>query len=471
LNGRLQEAVIEGLPVAEVAEPLVEPVGRPLVGVAAARRIAVVGRVAAVWLPVFAVASHDLPTLRSFLVSIALAGAWLAALRHAFGDARVTIWTIGAPVAAAVGTTAGFILAVALNAALPWLGLSLGAALQMAIGVFVLAGAWESVVHASVAARQRVLIVGAANGGSELVEELSIGRCSRFDVIGVVDDEREADHIAGAPLHGRIEDLATIVDEYRPDVVVLANDHCRGRAFEELLDIAPLGFSVVGLPEFYEYAFGRLPLRNLNSRWFMSILHLYQRPYTRLAKRTFDVAVAGLGLLLAAPLFPLLALLVRRTPGPTIYRQVRLGEGGRTFTMYKFRSMRTDAEVGGAAWAAEHDPRVTPIGRFMRKTRLDELPQLWNVLRGDMSVVGPRPERPEFVEQLQAEVPFWTRRHLVKPGLTGWAQVRRGYTSDPASTSEKLSYDLWYLRHRSLVVDLAICIKTVSTLLSGSGAR
>jgi exopolysaccharide biosynthesis polyprenyl glycosylphosphotransferase len=209
----------------------------------------------------------------------------------------------------------------------------------------------------------------------------------------------------------------------------------------------------------------------MNSRWFMSVLHLYQRPYARWAKRTFDVVVAGLGVLLTAPLFPILALLVRRTAGPVIYRQVRLGEGGRTFTIYKFRSMGTDAEIGVAIWAAEHDPRVTALGRFMRKTRLDELPQLWNVLCGEMSIVGPRPERPEFVEQLEAEVPFWSRRHLVKPGITGWAQVRRGYTADAASTSEKLSYDLWYLRHRSLVVDLAICVKTISTLLSGSGAR
>jgi exopolysaccharide biosynthesis polyprenyl glycosylphosphotransferase len=273
------------------------------------------------------------------------------------------------------------------------------------------------------------------------------------------------------PRHGRIADLADIVAEHRPDVVVFANDRCRGDAFNELLDIAHLGFSVVGLPEFYEFAFGRLPVRNLNSRWFMSILHLYQRPYTRWAKRSFDVVVAGIGLLLSAPLFPVLAFLVRRTPGPAIYRQTRLGEAGRPFTIYKFRSMRQDAEVAGAAWAAERDPRVTQLGQLMRKTRLDELPQLWNVLKGDMSVVGPRPERPEFVEELQAEVPFWSRRHLVKPGITGWAQVRHGYTADAASTGEKLSYDLWYLRHRSLVVDLAICAKTFSTLLSGSGAR
>jgi lipopolysaccharide/colanic/teichoic acid biosynthesis glycosyltransferase len=139
--------------------------------------------------------------------------------------------------------------------------------------------------------------------------------------------------------------------------------------------------------------------------------------------------------------------------------------------MLKFRSMHIDAEAAGPVWAAERDPRVIPFGRLLRQARLDELPQLWNVLRGDMSIVGPRPERPEFVERLQTEVPFWSRRHLVKPGITGWAQVRHGYAADASSTSEKLSYDLWYLRHRSLVVDLAICLKTFSTLLSGSGAR
>jgi exopolysaccharide biosynthesis polyprenyl glycosylphosphotransferase len=378
---------------------------------------------------------------------------------------------LGASVAAGVGTAAGLVLVFALTGLIPWLHLPVVALLQMAGGVFVLTAAWESVVLVSIASRQRILVVGAANGGSDLVEELSIARTSRFDVVGVVDDDRESDQIAGAPLHGRVSELAAIVQEHRPDVVVLANDKHRGEAFNELLEIAHLGFSVVGLPEFYEYAFGRLPVRNLNATWFMSILHLYQRPYARWAKRTFDVTLAAIGLVLTAPLYPVLALLVRRTPGPAIYRQTRLGEAGRTFTIYKFRSMRTDAEASGAVWAAEHDPRVTALGRFMRKTRLDELPQLWNVLRGDMSIVGPRPERPEFMEQLQSEVPFWSRRHLVKPGITGWAQVRRGYTSDAESTGEKLSYDLWYLRHRSLVVDLAICVKTFSTLVSGSGAR
>src|SRR5207244_8332575 len=157
-------------------------------------------------------------------------------------------------------------------------------------------------------------------------------------------------------------------------------------------------------------AFGRLPVRHLTPAWFMSVLHFYRRPYTRLAKRTFDTVVAGAALLAAAPLLPLIALLVKRTPGHVIFRQTRLGEGGRQCTMLKFRTMRADAEANGhALWAEARDPRITGTGRFLRRTRLDELPQLWNVLRGDMSVVGPRPERPEFLELLQEAVPYWTR--------------------------------------------------------------
>ncbi len=158
--------------------------------------------------------------------------------------------------------------------------------------------------------------------------------------------------------------------------------------------------------------------------------------------------------------------------GPVLFRQMRLGEGGRTFEMLKFRTMVVDAErQGRARWAVDNDPRVTRVGRVLRKARLDELPQLWNVLRGEMSIVGPRPERPEFMEELAEGVPFWTRRHLLKPGITGWAQVRHHYTSDVTGTAEKLGYDLYYLKHRSLFLDLAIVLKTARTVVSGSGAR
>jgi lipopolysaccharide/colanic/teichoic acid biosynthesis glycosyltransferase len=202
----------------------------------------------------------------------------------------------------------------------------------------------------------------------------------------------------------------------------------------------------------------------------MSILHIWQRPYTRFAKRTFDVVCASVGLILTAPLMLVIACLVRLTPGPIIYRQIRVGEGGRPFTIYKFRTMRRDAEEPGEpAYAQENDPRVTPVGRLLRKTHLDELPQLWVVLKGDMSIVGPRPERPEFIPMLEEAVPFFTRRLLVKPGITGWAQLRRDYASDLEGAADKLSYDLWYVRHRNVVVDLAICAKTFSTLFMRPG--
>ena len=456
--------------VVAIAEPLLQPAERTL-RAASARRIAIAGRVGAVWLPAFAISSRELLGLgHSLAVSSVLALAWLVALQRALTEARPTLWALGTPVAAAVGSGAGCVIGLAVDALLGE-PISRWGILWTGVGVFGLVTVWERIVATSIAGRQRVLVVGTANGGADLVEDLVLADRAPFELVGVVDDERETDRVAGVPVLGRLADLADVVAEHEPHVVVLANERYRGEAFDRLLEIAELGFAVVGLPEFYEYAFGRLPVRNMTQRWFMSIVHLYQRPYSRFAKRAFDVVVAGVGLVLTAPLVPLIALLVRRTPGPILFRQVRLGAGGRPFTIFKFRTMRQDAEAAGAVWAAEHDPRVTSIGRLLRKTRLDELPQLFNVLVGDMSIVGPRPERPEFLDQLRDAVPFWTRRHLVKPGITGWAQVRRGYTSDAAGTADKLSYDLWYLRHRSLVVDLAICVKTFSTLVSGSGAR
>jgi exopolysaccharide biosynthesis polyprenyl glycosylphosphotransferase len=472
LSTQLHETTVDAL-VADVAEPLLQPARGLRLSQGAALGLATVGRFGVVWLPVFAILSSHVGDLStSVATSLLVATLWFVALRGAFASGRLTLLALGPFVAAAVGAATGLIIVSGLNVWVPEMGLSPVALVEMTAFVFLGAALWESVVQQSAAAVSRVLIVGARDGGSELVEDLALARSTPFEVIGVVDDDRETATVAGTPLHGRVADLPQIIEAKRPDIVVLALHQGRPEAFGYLLESASAGFKVVGLPEFYEHAFGRVPVRTVTATWFWSVLHLYQRPYTRIAKRTFDIVVASLGLLLTAWLFPLLALLVKRTKGPAIYRQTRLGEGGKHFTIYKFRTMRPDAEAAGApVWAAEGDTRVTPVGRFMRVTRLDELPQLWNVLRGDMSIVGPRPERPEFLEQLQEELPFWTRRHMVKPGITGWAQVRRGYTADAAGTGDKLSYDLWYLRHRSLVVDLAICVKTFATVLTGSGAR
>jgi exopolysaccharide biosynthesis polyprenyl glycosylphosphotransferase len=188
-------------------------------------------------------------------------------------------------------------------------------------------------------------------------------------------------------------------------------------------------------------------------------------------KRISDVTCAGLGLSVGAPLFALTALAVRvSSPGPILYRQARVGENGRTFQILKFRSMCQDAETAsGAVWATQNDPRITSIGVFLRKSRLDELPQLWNIFRGDMSFVGPRPERPEFVRKLTEHIPYYGQRHVVRPGLTGWAQVKYPYGSTMEDALEKLQYELFYIKHMSIGLDLFIMLKTIKTVVLRKG--
>jgi exopolysaccharide biosynthesis polyprenyl glycosylphosphotransferase len=428
----------------------------------AAQFVASAGRVAAVWLPVFALAALDESSTRDAVVFSSLVTiGWMLGLRRALFTAQSTMSPLGVWVAAALGASVGFVLVSALTAWLPWIDFSTGDLLKMAGAVFICSSLWETLVDSSVAAEQRVLIVGADPGG-DLAEELLNHQRSSFSVVGFVVDDEDV-----AP--GELARLPEVVRVHKPDLVVMVSQ--RPETLNALLDVANAGFRVVGLPTFHEHAFGRVPVRFVNPTWFMSVLHLYRQPYPRFAKRAFDIVVASSGLLLTAPLLPLIALAVSRTPGPIIYRQVRIGEGGAPFEMLKFRTMLADAERDGAKFAAQEDARVTRLGRFLRRTRLDELPQLWNVLRGEMSVVGPRPERPQFMGELQDAVPFFSRRLLVKPGITGWAQLHSGYAADADAMAEKLSYDLWYLRHRSLVLDLVICVKTLSTLLSGSGAR
>ncbi len=468
MSAQLHEIAVGLAHAPERALPLARPnPGRSL------QRLATLGRAGLVWLPAFAFTlGHASSLPRALGAATLLAAVWTAAMGATLPATRLVVPALGAAGRAAAGTLAGLAAASTLAIWAPWAELHASTLGEIAVACFLLCTGWESLLARNPASRKRVLVVGAADGGAELVDELALHGNPQFEVIGFVDDDRELNPIAGVPCFGGFDALPSVIEAERPDLVVLALAKNRPGAFASLLDAAGSGFEFLGLPEFHEQAFGRVPLRHLTPAWFMSVLHFYRRPYTQVAKRTFDVVVASIGLVLAAPLLPFIWALVRQTPGPAVFRQTRLGEGGRHFTMLKFRTMRQDAETPGLPlWAEERDPRITPAGRFLRKTRLDELPQLWNVLRGDMSIVGPRPERPEFLEFLQQAVPFWTRRHLVKPGITGWAQVRRGYTADMEGTAEKLSYDLWYLRHRSLLIDLAICAKTVATLVSGSGSR
>jgi exopolysaccharide biosynthesis polyprenyl glycosylphosphotransferase len=418
------------------------------------------GRVLLVWVPCYAIMGPRFSIGVGVAAASLLAAVWLICLRSAFAAVHLTL---GVPIRCAVGTATGFVGASAVALWVPGQGMSFWTILALAASVFTLTAIWEGVTQ-HVVAKRRVLVVGASSCAAEIADAVEFEEHSLFAVVGVVDDDPD-----DTARLGTIAELSRVIDEQRPDLIVLTDAETSVKALDRLLAAPTDGFKVVGLAHFFEHAFGRVPLRDLPPSWFMSVLHLRRPTYTRFAKRTFDVVCASLGLVVTAPLWPVIAVLVRLTPGPVIYRQTRVGEGGEHFTMFKFRTMSVDAEADRAAYADLYDPRVTRVGRALRMTHLDELPQLWNVLQGDMSIVGPRPERPEFIPTLEEAVPFFSRRLLVKPGVTGWAQLRSDYSSDAEGAADKLSYDLWYLRHRNLLVDLAICAKTFSAVLLHPG--
>jgi exopolysaccharide biosynthesis polyprenyl glycosylphosphotransferase len=403
---------------------------------------------------------------------VPIAVVWLLVARSAFAAHGAQLRPLGVWPAALRGTGHGLLLVATLAFVFPSTGVEPRALVLSGLTVFAALVVEERAFKRVLEPRRRVLLLGASDVAREIVHE-SRAPHSEYEVVGVLAEsldefDGELSDVAGA---GVIDDLPDVLAADPPDLVVLALQYGRPRVFGPLIDAAESGFRVMEGAQFCEVAFGRVPVREVTRAWFMSVLHLYRRTYSRLAKRAFDVSVASFGLLLFAPLLPFVALAVKTSRGPLLFRQQRVGENGHLFTILKFRTMHVGAENGGQAiWATAGDTRITRVGRVLRRTRIDEIPQLWNVLRGDMSVVGPRPERPEFMEFLEHSVPFWSRRHLITPGITGWAQIRRGYTSDAGGSLDKLSYDLWYLRHRSLLVDIAICAMTVRALIRGEAA-
>jgi exopolysaccharide biosynthesis polyprenyl glycosylphosphotransferase len=417
------------------------------------RVVAAAGRYVLVWLSLAIIAATGHPLDAAGVAGVSIAAAvWLANLRLAFAGVP---YAVGPGVPSMIGTATGLVCVAALNHHLPGLHLSPFALLGAGLGVLVSIAVWEHLLERTLS-RLRVLVIGATEL-ADVAAAAKRGRRMAFDVLGA--------EAGGGSALGSLDRLTEVVTVQRPDLIVLADEQTSSAALDRLLDIADGRFRVAGLTSFYEYALGRVPLHQITPMWFISLLHVRQRVYARWVKRAFDLASATLLLLLTAPLLPLIALAVGCTPGAVIYRQVRVGDRGRRFTIYKFRTMVERAErPGEAVWATDADPRTTSFGAFLRRTHLDELPQLLNVLKGDMSMVGPRPERPEFIASLEQRIPFWSRRLLIKPGMTGWAQVHCGYASDVAAMQEKLAYDFWYLRHRSLAVDLAICVRTVPIL-------
>ena len=257
------------------------------------------------------------------------------------------------------------------------------------------------------------------------------------------------------------------------DRVIVALEDRRGELpMRELMQLRFEGVVIEESTALLERLTGKLYLDTLRPSNFIYSEGFRVKPSQQISRRIVSTLTAAAGLLLFFPFLPLVILLVRlSSPGPIFFRQTRVGMGGRNFTVYKFRTMRTDAEAQGAKWASKNDPRVTRVGMFMRKTRLDEVPQLWNVLRGDMGFVGPRPERPEFVPMLVEKIPYFEMRHIIRPGLTGWAQVRFGYGSTIEQAREKLEFDLYYIKHMTLGLDLLIMFETVKTILRRQGSQ
>jgi sugar transferase (PEP-CTERM system associated) len=320
---------------------------------------------------------------------------------------------------------------------------------------------------------ERVLILGTGTAARTVAKQIRAQHDFAYRIIGFVSAQPEERVDADGLMLGTAHDLPELIARHQVDRIVVGLTDRRGRMpLRELLQAKLSGVRVEDAATTYERLTGKILLDELKPSWLVFSDGFRARRLTRIVKRGLDLVLALIGLAVAAPLMLLTALAIRvDSPGPILYRQDRVGENGRLFTLFKFRSMRADAERGTPVWAKDRDDRVTRVGRFIRVARLDELPQLWNVLKGDMSFVGPRPERPFFVEQLAAAIPFYLERHVVKPGVTGWAQVRYRYGSSVEDAIEKLRYDLYYIKHLSIGFDLTIVLDTVKVILSGKGAK
>jgi sugar transferase (PEP-CTERM system associated) len=378
----------------------------------------------------------------------------------------------------ALGATS-FILA-ALYYWLPGLVIGRGVVLIAAVVVIAVVIGWrlsfEWVVY-QLAPRERLLIVGTSPGAVALARELHAMRGQiGVELVGFVDPDpaKVGQPVFNPGVIGSLEDIPAIVRARGVDRVVVSLSEARGTLpMDKLLEMKLEGVSFAHLASVYEEYTGKIAVDNLRPSWFIFGDGFRHSAWLATVKRSMDVGLALVGLVLALPLMAVVAAAVWLTSdGPVFYHQRRVGQHGRVFTVHKFRSMHHNAEAAtGAVWSqGALDPRLTTVGLFLRRTRLDELPQLWNILKGDMSFVGPRPERPEFVTQLTQDIPYYGQRHAVRPGLTGWAQVRYTYGASVEDALMKLQYDLFYIKNLSLALDMFILFSTVKTVLLRRGA-
>jgi len=362
--------------------------------------------------------------------------------------------------------------------------LIVGRGILLIAAIFIVVLLWTDRVlflwlSARIGPEERLLIVGRSSAAIELARELHERRHELgVELVGFVDTRvpsgPETPTAPGMERIGTIEDIPQLAARYQVGRVVVSLVNARGQLpMEAMLEMKlRSGIRFDHLASVYEEYTGKIAVENLRPSWLIFSEGFRKNPLSLTFKRGFDILFSLVGLLLTFPIMGIVALGVRwSSPGPALYHQQRVGLNGKLFTVHKFRSMRQDAEKAtGAVWATQGDTRVTPFGRFLRRTRLDELPQFWNVIRGDMSFVGPRPERPEFVADLTTQIPFYGERHVVRPGLTGWAQVRHAYGSTVEDALQKLQYDLFYIKHMSIALDLFVVLETIKTVLVRRGS-
>ena len=331
-----------------------------------------------------------------------------------------------------------------------------------------------------------VVIVGRNAAGGRLADQLKSTPQLGYRPVGFVSspDEAGSDDPAlesqgsgaglfhGLPLLGSVKELGRVVDEQKARGIVLALGGSREELFNLLGFLGERTLPIFVIPDLYDVVAGNFKTGFVHNTNLKELFPQHMPPWQVPLKRLVDLLVAGVLLVLSLPLVALTALAIKlESPGPVFYVQERVGQYGRNFRLAKFRSMRTDAEKDGPQWAQERDPRVTRVGRIIRAVRIDEIPQFWNVLLGEMSMVGPRPERPHFVEQLRQQIPYYSRRLVMKPGITGWAQVRHHYDGDIEDVRTKVLHDLYYWENMSLLLDVQILIRTVWVVLTGHGSR
>ncbi len=424
----------------------------------------------------YAITAYDPYFLKSLFVAVVY-----ISLFHAFGLYSPELYSPGRQMsiklmqATLVSTIVLFCVYYIVPSLRVWRGILLANALLLPTALFCWRYVFAKLLHVSFPSK-RVLIIGSGSLAKDIGTDIYYKNAHGFELVGFIDDNpaQYGKSIVNPGVIGGYGDIERLVEELRIDRIIVALKDRRSKLpMAALLNCKLNGVTVEEGETFHERASGRVPVDQLKPSWLIFSDGFKSLRSRKLMKRVFDIVLSSIGLVFAFPIMVITAIAIKiESPGPVIFKQVRVGERGRYFTIYKFRSMRQDAESkSGPVWAMTKDDRVTRIGAFIRKTRIDELPQLVNVLMGDMSFVGPRPERPYFVDMLKKAIPYYDIRTVVKPGITGWAQIKYSYGASVKDAMKKLQYDLFYIKNMTPILDTLIILLTLKVIFTGRGAR